>query len=314
MTQHASHPAGDAERDALATLIARFSADRDALVAGVQRAEAGVQDLGARLDLGPIRFELGRLESLIESMRDDLTRMERPHETAPETSAPENAAVLMTAVDEVRAELRRMAGEITQQAALRAERAAAGVAESSAEAHRSLAAALAETRTQLTNGLADVERRGRDLESLRTSLAQVREEMLRRVGETEARLGVRLDSIVAGVEAETRAVRDSLWDRVAGTEQRLHEAEELLAGMRVQFPQAAAHALEGIAAVHGELEQMRDGLGMADGRLAALEQQRRGRSGFAGVVDCVREEIVAAVMLVASLGAVVGRLTLSLVR
>jgi hypothetical protein len=49
-------------------------------------------------------------------------------------------------------------------------------------------------------------------------------------------------------------------------------------------------------------------------RLGGLEARRAPRGGLGGVVECVRDEIVAAVMMVVSVGAVIGRLTLSLVR
>ena len=193
-----SHAEG--ERDALATLITRFQADRDMLVAAVRRAEAMVHDLAGRLDgvaaragagapaaeVGTLRAEVGRLAAMTAPLHGEVNR-------------------LAEALDVLRAEL-----------VLRAE-------------------------------------------------------------ETEARLGVRLDAIVAGIEAEARAVREAVWDRVAGAEERLRAAETLLAE-----------------------------------RFASLERERAAQSR--GALACVRDELVAAVMLVVSIGAVLGRLTLSLVR
>jgi hypothetical protein len=278
---------------------------------------------------------MARLSALVDALRGEGAGLRGDHATPHEGAGSGGAAAVVAAVEEVRDEFRRAGVEIAAQAAHHAERAVTGVAESSAEAHRALATALADVRVQLTRAIeevqrvalaggeratqalaqtADLDRRGRELEALRGSLAQLRAEALRRSEETEARFGVRLDSIVAGVEAETRAVRDGLWDRVSGAEQRLQEAEALLARIRVELPQATAQALEGVAAVYGEIGELRDGLGTTDERLAELERQRAAPGGLGGLVACVRDEIVAAVMTVISIGAVVGRLTLSLVR
>jgi predicted nucleic acid-binding Zn-ribbon protein len=301
MMHHDPQIAGDAEREALATLIARFSADRDALAAGMQRTEAAVRELAARLDdvaarageavaaheLDPLRSELGRLEALAASLRDELAEVRGALAAPREEAASDGvaAAALMTALDEVRAELRD-----AQRVAL-------------ASGER---AALAQA--------GDLERSSRALEALRASLGPLRDDAFRRIEETEARLDVRLDSVVAGVEAETRAVRDALWDRVSGAEQRLQQAEAVLSGLRVEVLQTAAQALEGVVAGQGEIEELRTALGATDERLAALERQQAARGGLAGMVECVRDELVAAVMMVVSIGAVVGRLTLSLVR
>jgi len=349
MTHHDPHAAGDAEREALATLIARFSADRDLLAAGVQRAEAAVRELATRLDavaahaaeavpaheIEALRLEMARVQAGADSLREDIARVRGELATPRDEVASSGAAPLMAAVDEVRTELRRLGAEIAEQASLRAERAVTGVVESSAEAQRSLAASLAETRAQLTSALedvrrvavasgeraaqalaqaADLDRGGGAVDALRATLGQLRDETLRRIEETEARLDVRLDSIVAGVEAETRAVRDGLWDRVSGAEQRLQAAETLLTGIRVEVLQTAARALEGVVAVQGEVDGFQQELDATGERLAALERQRAARSGLGGVVEYVRDELVAAVMMVVSIGAVLGRLTLSLVR
>ena len=349
MMHHDPQGPGDAEREALATLIARFSADRDLLAAGLQRAEAAVRELAVRLDavaaqtsdaapahaIGSLRAEMGRLEAAVASLQDEVARARGEVATPREEVGSSGAEALPVALDEMRAELRRVGAEIAAQASLHAERVAAGVAESSAEAHRSLATALAETRAQVTSGLedvrriaiasseraaqasaqaADLDRRGGEVEALRTTLGQLRDEALRRIEATAARLDVRLDSVVAGVEAETRAVRDALWDRVSGAEQRLQAAEGSLASTRAELLQAAAQALEGVVAVQNDVDDVRHGLGAADERLAALDRQRAARSGLAGLIECVRDEMVAAVMTVVSIGAVLGRLTLSLVR
>jgi chromosome segregation ATPase len=344
-----SHSTGDTEREALATLIARFSADRDTLAAGAQRAEAAVRELAARLDatvarladaapareLGALRGDVGQLAALVEALRHEVVQLRGSLNGPRDDASAVGTAAVVGAVEEMRAELRRAGIEIAEQAARHAERAAGGVAEATAEAHRTLAAALLEAQAQWSNSLedlqrlvvagsdratqalaqsADLERRWRDLEGVRSTLGPLRDEVLRRVDETEARLGVRLDSIIAGVEAETAAVRDTLWDRVTGGEQRLQDAEAVLAAMRIEVPQHAARALEGIAALQVELAELRDGLGATEMRLGGLEARRAPRGGLGGVVECVRDEIVAAVMMVVSVGAVIGRLTLSLVR
>ena len=232
MTHSDPDSTGDGERDALATLLARFQADRDMLAAGVQHAEAVVCDLASRLDALAARVGAGAPATEVGTLRSEMGRLAS-------TVAP-------------------LRGEV---------------------AH--MAEALGVTRAEL-------ERRGRELETLRgtvdqlrerATVEQLREQLVRRAEETEARLGVRLDAIVAGAEAEARAVREALWDRVAGAERRLQDAETMLAE-----------------------------------RLASLEQARAARGGRGGVLECVRDEIVAAVMMVVSIGAVVGRLTLSLVR
>lgn len=356
MTPHDSQSSSDTERQALAMLVTRFSADRDALAAAVQRTEGAIRDLSGRLDamsglasepsatheLDALRFELGRLEALVEASRDEIVHLRREVKTPREGmtvaaagSVPLGPSVDVPAiVDDVRSEVRRMGAEITQQAIEHAERVAVQAAETAAEGQRSLRAALEESRAQLARALDDVhqvalasseratqalghttdfERRGRELDAARTLIGQGREELLRRIDEHEARVGVRLDSIIAGVEGETRSVRDSFWDRLGGTEQRLHHAEAQLANLRVEVPQRAAEVLEGLAAAHGEIEQLQHRFGAAGDRLTALERQAA-RSGLAGMIGCVRDEIVAAMMLVVSVGAVVGRLALSFVR
>jgi hypothetical protein len=310
-----SYPGGDTEREALATLLARFAADRDLLTTGVQRTEAAVSDLAARLDV--LAGEVGELRR--ERMTQD--------------DASSVTAALMGAIQDVRVELRRACLEMAEQAARHAERAASGVAESSAEA---LAEALGQSRAELVRGLEGVQRlalasgeraalalaevaglqeRDHDLDALRVGLATVRDEIVRRVGEAEARFGVRMDAIVAGVEAEARAVRDALWDRVAGTEQRLQDAEAMLASVRVELPRAATEALDGLLTVQSGLDDLRDGLAATHARLASVESEHGGGSGMIGsAVSCVRDELVAVVMAIVSIGAVVGRLALSLVR
>ena len=314
MAQFDPYPGSDAEREALATLLARFAADRDQLMAGVQRTEAAVGQLGARVDALAGEFAELRRE---RASRDD----------------GGTVAAVMSAVDDVRVELRRACLEMAEQAARHAERAAAGVAESSAEA---LAEALGQVRAELLSGLESTQRlavasgeraalalaevatlqqqRDREDDTVRAGLAMLREEILGRVGQAEARFGMRIDAIVAGIEAEARAVRDAFWDRVAGAEQRLQDAETVLAAVRAEMPRAAAEAFDGLASVQSGLDDLRDGLAATHARLAALETRGGGNGIIGSAVSCVRDEVVAVVMAVVSVGAVVGRLALSLLR
>ncbi|HWP67530.1 MAG TPA: hypothetical protein VNO26_16655 [Candidatus Limnocylindria bacterium] len=141
-------------------------------------------------------------------------------------------------------ELRRTCLEMGEQAARHAERAAADVAESSARA-----------------------------------LAGLRDEMVRRAGESETRVAARLDAVTVAVEAE-RAAREGVWERVAAVEERLQQLEVGLASAH-----ARAEALEARAAQAGR-----------------------------GLLACVRDEVVAVVMAAVSVGVVVGRLGLALLR
>lgn len=320
MTQYDSQQS-DADREALAGLVARFSADRDALAAAVQRAEAGLRELAARVDavtaranealpaneLGPMRFEVGRLESLVESTADELRRLAERVQSRPE-EASFDAATSLPAVAALQGAVERMAAELAQQAAGQDEARSQLVR--AIDDVRRAAVSSGERATQALAQVADLERRSRDLDAVRGAVGLARDEFLRRIDETEARFGVRLDSIVAGVEAETRTVRDSTWDRMANVDQRLQDAELALGSMRAGLPQSVTRALEGLAAVRGEMDQLRQQLAATATRLATLEQGQRPRSVF----ECVRDEIVAAVMTVASIGAVFGRLALSLVR
>jgi chromosome segregation ATPase len=326
MTQYDPQETAGAERETLAALVARFSADRDGLAAAIERLEAGMQDLAARLDavadragaapaaaeLGAVRFEMGRLESLIETLTDQLQRLRDDLEARAEAVPP-------GAGDDLVADVRRLVDEVGRQAA--------GAASLAAEAQRAGAPAIDEVREvraiavgsgeragQALSQTADLERRSRDVDAVRAELAQLRDDVLRRVDQAEARLGVRVDSMVAGAEAESRTVREETWDRLASLEQRLLEAEQSLAGVKVGLPQSVARALEGIAGMHGDVERLQQRLTATDDRLTFLEQARRQRAGFPGLLGCVRDEIVAAVMTTASLGAVAGRLVLSLVR
>jgi hypothetical protein len=236
-------------------------------------------------------------------------------ERAPRHDAASMADALMAAVEDVRVELRRACLDMAEQAGRHAERAAAGVAESSAEA---LAEALGQARTELLSGLENVQRlalaSGERAALAVAEVATLHEDILRRVAEAEARAGVRVDAIVAGVEAEARSVRDGLWNRVAGTEHRLQDAEALLASLRAEVPQATAEALEALATVQTGLDDLRDGLAATHERLAEVEARGTGAGGIGGVVGCVRDELVAVVMAMVSVGAVVGRLALSLLR
>src|SRR5262245_30330683 len=137
MAQFDPYPGGDAEREALATLLARFAADRDMLIAGVQRTEAAVGQLGARVDALAVEVAELRRE---RGSRDD---------------GGAAVAAVVSGVEDVRVELRRACLEMAEQAARHAERAAAGVAESSAEA---LAEALGQVRGELLDGLEGVQR------------------------------------------------------------------------------------------------------------------------------------------------------------
>jgi len=313
MTQYDSQQPSDAEREALATLVARFSADRDVLAAAVQRAEAGVRELAARLEalpaneLGPMRFELGRLASLVESTTDELRRLAQDVQGRPEPASTDALESTPLAAD-LQATVHRLAAELARQAAAHDE-ARTQLSRALDDVRRATVSS-GERATQALSQAADLERRSRDLDAVRTAVGQVRDEFVRRIEETEARFGVRLDSIVAGVEAETRSVRDSTWDRMTTVDQRLQEAEQALGSMRAGLPQSITRALEGLTAVHGEMEQLRQQLAATATRVAAFEQTQRPRS----VLECVRDEIVAAVITVVSVGAVFGRLALSLVR
>jgi hypothetical protein len=89
----------------------------------------------------------------------------------------------------------------------------------------------------------------------------------------------------------------------------------MLASVRVELPRAATDALDGLAIVQSGLDDLREGLAATHARLASIESQRAGGVGLVGgVVTCVRDEVVAIVMAVVSVGAVVGRLALSLLR
>jgi len=202
MTHFDPDPAGDGEREALATLIARFQADRDMLAAGAQRAEAMVRDLASRLEALAARTGAGAPAAELAALRSEMRQLAS-------TVAPLHGEVARTA----------------------------------------------------------------------EALAQLRDQLTRRAEETEARLGIRLDAIVAGVDAEARVQRDALRDRATGIERRLQDAEATVAA-----------------------------------RLASLEQREATRGGSGGMLECVRDEVIAVVMMVVSIGAVVGRLTLSLVR
>jgi chromosome segregation ATPase len=178
--------------------------------------------------------------------------------TLSDSPSPSDAdrEALAAAVEEMRAELRRVGAEIVEQAAAHAQRAAGGVAETAAEAHRALASGL-----------------------------------------DEARRAAQL-----GGERATQALAQG-----ADLERRAREVETVVADLRATVPQATAEAFEGLAAVREELEELSE-------RLAACEERQASRGGLGGVLACVRDEIVAAVMTIVSLGAVFGRLALSVVR
>jgi chromosome segregation ATPase len=200
MTPSDEDPPAEGEREALATLLERFHADRDLLLAAVRRAETMVHDLGGRLDAVAACAGAGAPAAEVVALRAEVGRL------------ASTAAMLQTEVARTAEALERLRGEV-----------------------------------------------------------------VRRAQETEARLGGRLDAIVAGIEAEARAVQEALWDRVAGAEEQIRATETALAE-----------------------------------RLASVERAQVARSR--GMLACVRDEVVAAVMMVVSIGAVIGRLTLSLVR
>ncbi|HWP66327.1 MAG TPA: hypothetical protein VNO26_10485 [Candidatus Limnocylindria bacterium] len=337
MTNENLQPAAEPDREAIATLAARLDADREAVAARMQRTEMAVEQLAARLesvaaavqaasptgDLESLRSELGSLAAAVQGLRADLARLDDAVEARCRTVAASETAALRAVVDETRSELARLAGQAAQQAT---EQAKAAVAQSTAEVQRVLAAAAAEARAQLASGLeetrrlaiaggeraaqalalvADLEGRLKDFDALRATLGQVRDEVLRRVTETEAGLGVRIESMIAGVEAETRAVREALWDRLIGLEQRVNDNETSLNALRIDVPQAAAQAFDGVSAVHGRVDQL-------DARVASLEQARSFEREEAGVVDRVREEALAAVAAAVGIATSLGRCALAL--
>jgi chromosome segregation ATPase len=123
-----------------------------------------------------------------------------------------------------------------------------------------------------------------DVTKVRAEIIELRESAQRAVGEAQARLGVRVESIVAGVEAQVSRVQDDLWKQLGDLQARLETQAGTVGRLRDEVQ--AAHR------VVDELET------------ALADQANRGVGAFVGRA-C--NEVVAAVLGAASVGVIVGR-------
>jgi hypothetical protein len=115
-------------------------------------------------------------------------------------------------------------------------------------------------------------------------MIELRESAQRAVGEAQARLGVRVESIVAGVEAQVASVQDEAWKRLGDLQARL----ETQAGT--------------VGRLRDEVHQAQRGVDELESALA--EQADR---GVRALLARACNEAAAVVLGVASAGVIVGR-------
>jgi hypothetical protein len=115
-------------------------------------------------------------------------------------------------------------------------------------------------------------------------MIELRESAQRAVAEAQARLGVRVESIVAGVEAQVASVQDEAWKRLGDLQARLETQAGTVGRLRDEVHQAQRSV--------DELET------------ALAEQAERGvQALFARACN----EVAAVVLGVASAGVIAGR-------
>jgi cytochrome c556 len=123
-----------------------------------------------------------------------------------------------------------------------------------------------------------------DVTKVRAEMIELRESAQRAVAEAQARLGVRVESIVAGVEAQVASVQDEAWKRLGDLQARL----ETQAGT--------------VGRLRDEVHQAQRGVDELESALA--EQADR---GVRALLARACNEAAAVVLGVASAGVIVGR-------
>ena len=208
MADAANHPP-DAQRDSLSTLLARYTADRDALIAAVHACETRIAGVAARFDAGPA-IRAGEI--------DELRRLIAEVQSAQREAATQTRALGEQALSRADAALHRVE-ELTSaqqtQPQERPEPSAAGTSNREA-----LHAALETYREQLLALAAQVDRiradHGKDLDALRTASNRltaefashnVRVEHLDRIAGAAQEAATELAARVHGLEAALAAVR-----------------------------------------------------------------------------------------------------------
>jgi len=295
MTEQELQPDHDAEKRALNELIARFSADRDSLTNAVERCQTRIEELGERLtDLSarpapgdplatsPVdawRAEAERALALAERNAEALAALQqRPAETG-------QTAAVAAVRTELAHGLERVGAQLD-----------AAQARTDAKAHQ-LRAALEALERRVEGALApgnvdpDETPWAADVTKVRAEIIELRDASQRAVAEAQARLGVRVESIVAGVEAQVSRIQDDLWQRLGDVQARLE--------------------IQG-----GTVGQLRDDVhaaqrGVDELAIAVAEQSRRGARAL---VERACHEVAAAVLGVASVGVIIGRYAAGAVR
>jgi chromosome segregation ATPase len=286
MTEQELQPGLDAEKRALNELISRFSADRDGLSEAIARCQARLDELSERLASAPIpapaaeptapaaldawRAETDRAVALAERNAETLATLAQRTEEAGRAAATVRGD-LASGLERIAAQLEdvRTHGEASVR-----------------ELRTTLEALERRVDGALAPGNVDPDETpwAEDVTNVRAEIIELRESAQRAVGEAQARLGVRVESIVAGVEAQVSRVQDDLWKRLSDLQARLETQAGTIGRLRDEVQ--AAHRLV------DELET------------ALADQANRGVGAFVGRA-C--NEVVAAVLGAASVGVIVGR-------
>jgi chromosome segregation ATPase len=295
MTEQELQPGHDAEKRALNELISRFSADRDGLTTAVERCQTRLEELSERL-------------TALSSRPASSDPLATSHVDAWRAEA-ERALALAERNAEALAALQHRIAETGQEAAVTAIRTELAQGLERVGAQIDAAQARTDEKAhELRTTLEALERRvegalapdnvdpdetpwATDVTKVRAEIIELRESGQRAVAEAQARLGVRVESIVAGVEAQVSRIQDDLWQRLGDLQARLEVQVKAVGGLRDDV-HAAQRGVE-------ELE------------IAVAEQSRRGARAL---VERACSEVAAAVLGVASVGVIIGRYAAGAVR
>jgi len=297
-----------AERRALNELIARFSADRDGLTGAVDRCHARLEELASTLvglqsADGPTAADVG------QTLDDWQAESERVAALARQTS--EDLAALGSRLDDVAGEARHGRNELSS-GIERVGELVGRVEAGQAELQGTVRALDEQVRTLLTVTDPDEAPWAEDVTRLGENLVALRDEQQRVMAEAKVHVDVRVESIVAGVEAQVASMRDGLWDRLAEVQQRL-KAQEVA-------------WVERVGTLDGPVERMRlETMGLRaelaemDTRLMQTIETQETRlaqfssGGVGALLSRAYQDVIAVVAGAVSLGVIIGRFATSAV-
>jgi chromosome segregation ATPase len=288
MTEQELQPGHDAEKRALNELISRFSADRDGLTTAVERCQTRLEELSERLTALSSRPASSDppATSHVDAWRAEAERALALAERNAEALAALQHRIAETGQEAAVTAIRTELAQGLERVGAQIDAAQARTDEKAHELRTTLEALERRVEGALAPDNVDPDETpwATDVTKVRAEIIELRECAQRAVGEAQARLGVRVESIVAGVEAQVSRVQDDLWKQLGDLQARLETQAGTVGRLRDEVQ--AAHR------VVDELET------------ALADQANRGVGAFVGRA-C--NEVVAAVLGAASVGVIVGR-------